>query len=361
MRFCQVDPSFKVVARAYPHVLQLLLRDKSPEMRNILAALTVDPATSAVRWARIRRLLAAASAVKPTSSASDASSSSVSAGKQYLALLGRLSPELSGNVVDALDDAIAFLLRDDDDDLQGDHRDDAADDDRHYDDDSASASAAAFGAPAPPPRSPKHPPFSAPGAAVPSLFRRRLVRDVTDAVDSLAEGAVRAVATDLTAAACAAQSAAAAQATAQATAQAAGKAAKTAAAVVAGTANCCRADASLSSSSSFATSPGAGGAVPPALAPWLGLLWRTAGDPRAAALVAEALSAAQRRSAWRGFDAIVGAAGRALQEEHAAWEAAHQHQHHHHHHQHHQQEQHEKASWPRADARRDHDHGTFRR
>ena len=52
----KVDPEFKVVARAYPHVVAQLIRDRSPDMRAILSSLVLTP-EGAVRWRRLERLL----------------------------------------------------------------------------------------------------------------------------------------------------------------------------------------------------------------------------------------------------------------------------------------------------------------
>mmetsp|Transcript_51111 Transcript_51111/g.65418 ORF Transcript_51111/g.65418 Transcript_51111/m.65418 type:complete len:298 (-) Transcript_51111:115-1008(-) len=87
----KIDPSFKVVARAYPHVLGQLLRDRSPEMRNILGSLLVDP-TGQIRWERLERMIRAAS--------------STSTGKQED---DEFSPDFSVNIAAVLSDALHVL------------------------------------------------------------------------------------------------------------------------------------------------------------------------------------------------------------------------------------------------------------
>ena len=52
----KVDPEFKVLARAYPHVVAHLIRDRSQPMRAILSSLILNPDGS-VRWSRLQRLL----------------------------------------------------------------------------------------------------------------------------------------------------------------------------------------------------------------------------------------------------------------------------------------------------------------
>lgn len=51
-----IDPSFRVVAAAYPHVARALVKDTSPDGRRALLQLLVDPSTGAVRWSRLRAL-----------------------------------------------------------------------------------------------------------------------------------------------------------------------------------------------------------------------------------------------------------------------------------------------------------------
>ena len=53
----KVDPDFKVLARAYPHVLAHLVKDRSPQMRAILRGFIVDEENNSIRWKRLERLV----------------------------------------------------------------------------------------------------------------------------------------------------------------------------------------------------------------------------------------------------------------------------------------------------------------
>ena len=62
-----IDPNFKVIERAYPHVLARVVADRSPEMRDVLRRLVLEEDGASVRWNRVRRVagaFAAASAAE---------------------------------------------------------------------------------------------------------------------------------------------------------------------------------------------------------------------------------------------------------------------------------------------------------
>jgi len=63
-----LDPSFKVVARAYPYVLGQVLADRTVEMRRILRSLVVTP-DGQIRWQRVRSLLSNASIARSAEAA----------------------------------------------------------------------------------------------------------------------------------------------------------------------------------------------------------------------------------------------------------------------------------------------------
>jgi hypothetical protein len=65
----QVDPTFKVIARAYPHVISQLIRDRSPAMRSILSSLVLTHSGN-IRWKRLERLIHEAELAGPNSSGS---------------------------------------------------------------------------------------------------------------------------------------------------------------------------------------------------------------------------------------------------------------------------------------------------
>jgi hypothetical protein len=102
-----VDPSFKVVARAYPHVVRQLLSDRTLEMRAILASLIVDR-LGRVRWARLQRFLApVGSDPSPAAAASPHDPSSSSSSSSSEGVTSRLPSE---DIAAALDEAITFLV-----------------------------------------------------------------------------------------------------------------------------------------------------------------------------------------------------------------------------------------------------------
>ena len=63
-----IDPNFKVIERAYPHVLARVVADRSPEMRDVLRRLVLEEDGASVRWNRVRRV---ASAFAAASAAED--------------------------------------------------------------------------------------------------------------------------------------------------------------------------------------------------------------------------------------------------------------------------------------------------
>lgn len=54
-----VDPDFRVVSAAYPHVARALLRDKTVDGRRALLQLVIDRDSGAIHWTRLRALAAA--------------------------------------------------------------------------------------------------------------------------------------------------------------------------------------------------------------------------------------------------------------------------------------------------------------
>ena len=58
-----IDPNFKVIERAYPHVLARVVADRSPEMRDVLRRLVLEEDGASVRWNRVRRVASAFAAV----------------------------------------------------------------------------------------------------------------------------------------------------------------------------------------------------------------------------------------------------------------------------------------------------------
>jgi hypothetical protein len=95
-----VDPSFKVVARAYPHVIGQLLRDRSPEMRQILGSLIVDP-SGQIRWSRLEKMIRAAAE----------STDNLHSGKHkhHGNGSGDFSPEFSVDIAAAFSDALSLV------------------------------------------------------------------------------------------------------------------------------------------------------------------------------------------------------------------------------------------------------------
>ena len=59
-----IDPDFRVIERAYPHVLARVVADRSPEMREVLRRLVLEEDGVSVRWSRVRRLAGAYAAAE---------------------------------------------------------------------------------------------------------------------------------------------------------------------------------------------------------------------------------------------------------------------------------------------------------
>ena len=59
-----IDPDFRVIERAYPHVLARVVADRSPEMREVLRRLVLEEDGVSVRWSRVRRLASAYAAAE---------------------------------------------------------------------------------------------------------------------------------------------------------------------------------------------------------------------------------------------------------------------------------------------------------
>ena len=120
-----LQPGFKVVAVAYPIVLEFLIEDKSPEMRRILQSMILT-SEGHVRWARVQRLLEAArgtsdaddnegggdDTVHYSSYSSEFSSWIAAASSPWEALTGarsRQATEIDVKLADAIGDALGFL------------------------------------------------------------------------------------------------------------------------------------------------------------------------------------------------------------------------------------------------------------
>ena len=126
-----LQPDFKVVAAAYPIVLEFLIEDKSPEMRRILRSMLLTPEGN-VRWGRVQRLLEAARSTSgdevsgdSTYETSDCTGADFASSFKSFALGGlggtgknagvsgsgerHGGSEIDAKLVDAIDDAMAFL------------------------------------------------------------------------------------------------------------------------------------------------------------------------------------------------------------------------------------------------------------
>jgi len=51
-----LDPDFQVVSRAYPYILQQVIKDRSPEMREVLRSIILYQ-DECIRWSRLERML----------------------------------------------------------------------------------------------------------------------------------------------------------------------------------------------------------------------------------------------------------------------------------------------------------------
>lgn len=107
----KVDPSFKVVARAYPHVLSQLLRDRSPEMRHILGSLIVDPEKGQIRWKRLEAMIRAANVRDDSSEDTEKTSKDKTpkGGQASSSSSSEFSSDFSIDVASALTDALDLV------------------------------------------------------------------------------------------------------------------------------------------------------------------------------------------------------------------------------------------------------------
>lgn len=100
-----LQPEFKVVAAAYPIVLEFLIEDKSPEMRRILQSMLLNT-DGQVRWARLQRLLEAA--LKNSDNNDDTDEKTFS---NFFVPMGPKKPasEIDLKLADGIYDALQFL------------------------------------------------------------------------------------------------------------------------------------------------------------------------------------------------------------------------------------------------------------
>lgn len=100
----KVDPDFKVLARAYPHVLEHLVRDRSPQMRAILRGFLVDEENNSIRWQRLERL------VSPFSNGTISPEAYSSRTRKLLQSSPAISLLFSEEMAAAASDGLDFLL-----------------------------------------------------------------------------------------------------------------------------------------------------------------------------------------------------------------------------------------------------------